>query len=68
MKSPIFSMEKLLYFPEKSGIVPIFRKSPSSYISYFCEHTPCNNIVLDDPNQSSAKVHPLLCHYKSSVD
>ena len=42
MKSPIFSKEKLLYFPQKSGIVPIFRKSPSSYISYFCEHTPCS--------------------------
>ena len=40
MKSPIFSKEKLLYFPKKSGIVPIFRKSPSSYISYFCEYTP----------------------------
>ena len=40
MKSPIFTKEKLLYFPQKSGIVPIFRKSPSSYISYFCEHTP----------------------------
>ena len=46
MKSPIFSKEKLLYFPQKSGIVPIFRKSPSSYISYFCEHTPCYSIVF----------------------
>ena len=40
MKSPIFGKEKLLYFPQKSGIVPIFRKSPSSYISYFCHQTP----------------------------
>ena len=40
MKSPIFGKEKLLYFPQKSGIVPIFKKSPSSYISYFCHHTP----------------------------
>ena len=24
MKSPIFSKEKLLYFPQKPGIVPIF--------------------------------------------
>ena len=40
MKSPIFSKEKLLYFPKKSGIVPIFRKSPSSYINYLCEYTP----------------------------
>ena len=43
MKSPIFGKEKLLYFPQKSGIVPIFKKSPSSYISYFCHHAPCNN-------------------------
>ena len=35
MKSPIFSKEKLLYFPQKSSIVPIFRKIPSSYISYW---------------------------------
>lgn len=43
MKSPIFGKEKLLYFPQKSGIVPIFKKSPSSYISYFCHHAPwCN--------------------------
>ena len=41
MKSPIFGKEKLLYFPQKSGIVPIFKKSPSSYISYFCHHAPC---------------------------
>ena len=41
MKSPIFSKEKLLYFPQKSSIVPIFRKIPSSYISYFGEYTPC---------------------------
>ena len=47
MKSPIFGKEKLLYFPQKSGIVPIFRKSPSSYISYFCEHTPCIIIKLN---------------------
>ena len=40
MKSPIFGKEKLLYFPQKSGIVPIFKKSPSSYISYFCHHAP----------------------------
>ena len=40
MKSPIFSKEKLLYFPQKSSIVPIFRKIPSSYISYFGEYTP----------------------------
>ena len=45
MKSPIFSKEKLLYFPQKSGIVPIFRKSPSSYISYFCEYTPCCSLI-----------------------
>ena len=44
MKSPIFGKEKLLYFPQKSGIVPIFSKRPSSYISYFCEYTPCFNI------------------------
>ena len=43
MKSPIFGKEKLLYFPQKSGIVPIFKKSPSSYISYFCHHAPCLN-------------------------
>ena len=42
MKSPIFSKEKLLYFPQKSSIVPIFRKIPSSYISYFGEYTPCS--------------------------
>ena len=42
MKSPIFGKEKLLYFPQKSGIVPIFKKSPSSYISYFCHHAPCD--------------------------
>ena len=42
MKSPIFSREKLLYFPQKSSIVPIFRKIPSSYISYFGEYTPCS--------------------------
>ena len=48
MKSPIFSKEKLLYFPKKSGIVPIFRKSPSSYISYFCEYTPCDRDLLLD--------------------
>ena len=45
MKSPIFSKEKLLYFPQKSGIVPIFRKSPSSYISHFCEYTPCCSLI-----------------------
>ena len=43
MKSPIFSKEKLLYFPQKSSIVPIFRKIPSSYISYFGEYTPWLN-------------------------
>ena len=46
MKSPIFSKEKLLYFPQKSGIVPIFRKSLSSYISYFCEYTPWAKEIL----------------------
>ena len=46
MKSPIFGKEKLLYFPQKSGIVPIFKKSPSSYISYFCHHAPCNSYYL----------------------
>ena len=46
MKSPIFGKEKLLYFPQKSGIVPIFKKSPSSYISYFCHHAPCYIQVL----------------------
>ena len=51
MKSPIFGKEKLLYFPQKSGIVPIFKKSPSSYISYFCHHAPWitmqyNNVIL----------------------
>ena len=46
MKSPIFGKEKLLYFPQKSGIVPIFKKSPSSYISYFCHHAPCFRIIL----------------------
>ena len=45
MKSPIFGKEKLLYFPQKSGIVPIFKKSPSSYISYFCHHAPCTIIA-----------------------
>ena len=46
MKSPIFGKEKLLYFPQKSGIVPIFKKSPSSYISYFCHHAPCFMLIL----------------------
>ena len=46
MKSPIFSREKLLYFPQKSSIVPIFRKIPSSYISYFGEYTPCPSFVF----------------------
>ena len=46
MKSPIFSKEKLLYFPQKSSIVPIFRKIPSSYISYFGEYTPCGTCAL----------------------
>ena len=46
MKSPIFGKEKLLYFPQKSGIVPIFKKSPSSYISYFCHHAPCSRTIF----------------------
>ena len=46
MKSPIFGKEKLLYFPQKSGIVPIFKKSPSSYISYFCHHAPWRTTTL----------------------
>ena len=54
MKSPIFSKEKLLYFPQKSGIVPIFRKSPSSYISYCCEHTPCHRLQRVDGRRSGA--------------
>ena len=40
MKSPIFGKEKLLYFPQKSGILPIFSKSLGSYISYLREYTP----------------------------
>ena len=55
MKSPIFGKEKLLYFPQKSGIVPIFKKSPSSYISYFCHHAPWyTNVTLNTGAQRSS--------------
>ena len=52
MKSPIFGKEKLLYFPQKSGIVPIFKKSPSSYISYFCHHTNIALILKKDYSET----------------
>ena len=60
MKSPIFGKEKLLYFPQKSGIVPIFKKSPSSYISYFCHHAPC---AKSRSNTASLKVILLVSKY-----
>ncbi len=55
MKSPNFSKEKLLYFPQKSGIVPIFRKSPSSYVPYRPDISPRRLLVLGGP-----KIGPYL--------
>ena len=78
MKSPIFGKEKLLYFPQKSGIVPIFKKSPSSYISYFCHHAPCSTrefVPLAPASHIISSVfiklhllHPLLVTLGSSCD